>query len=165
LWNAETGERLKVLEGHAGQVTAIAFSPNDQFCFTGDSNGRGMLWRTETGEALRRLSWHTSKIVGAAFLADGQRLVTASDDKTVAQWNTARLAEDPESVARVIAGRPYAARDQPKPGDHIDHERLGADLGLGSRRGPAHVARGQNGCERGGFVARWASSADGSSRR
>ena len=44
---------------------------------------------------LKRLDWHTSKIVAAAFLPDGSRLLTASDDKTVCQWDTRSLVEQP----------------------------------------------------------------------
>lgn len=98
LWDAETGELLHQLPGHRGEVTAVAFSPDDRFCFTGDSHGTGALWSTQTGQQVRRLDWHTSKIAAATFLANGRRLITASDDKTVNQWNTERLADNPASV-------------------------------------------------------------------
>src|SRR5262249_37173361 len=34
-----------------------------------------------------RLQWHTRKISSAVFLPDSSRLLTASNDKTVAQWD------------------------------------------------------------------------------
>ncbi|MGE0760162.1 MAG: hypothetical protein AB7O38_24330, partial [Pirellulaceae bacterium] len=98
LWDAGSGGRKRVLSGHAGQVTALAFSPDDQFLYTGDSHGRGTLWRTESGVAVARLDWHTSKVAAAEFLRDGQRLLTASDDKTVAQWDTSQLSSHPDRV-------------------------------------------------------------------
>jgi WD40 repeat protein len=116
LWNAETGELIRTLDeymisevingetaevtkhGHKVEVTAVAFSPDDRFIYTGDANGRGVLWDRETGEHMRQLGWHTSKIAAAAFLPDGSRLLTASDDKTVCQWETRTFADKPDSV-------------------------------------------------------------------
>ncbi|MEX0818862.1 MAG: protein kinase, partial [Pirellulaceae bacterium] len=99
LWNADTGELIHVLDGHQVEVTAVAFSPDDRFVYSGDANGRGVLWKRETGEKLRRLDWHTSKIAAARFTPDGARLLTASDDKNVCQWDVSELAADPDSVA------------------------------------------------------------------
>jgi WD40 repeat protein len=99
LWDAATGNRLFELAGHASEVTAVAFSPDDQFCYTGDANGRGVLWETRSGRQIRQLQWHTSKIAAAVFLQDGSRLLTASDDKTVGQWNTSTLATNPAAIA------------------------------------------------------------------
>lgn len=99
LWDAADGKLIRELIGHASEVTAIAFSPDDRICFTGDSNGRGVLWNTESGQEVKRLQWHTSKISGAYFLPNGSRLLTASDDKTVAQWNTSEMGTKPDSIA------------------------------------------------------------------
>ena len=44
LWDAETGELARTFTAHRAEITAVAFSPDDQFVFTGDSNGRGRLW-------------------------------------------------------------------------------------------------------------------------
>ena len=98
LWNADTGELIQELDGHKVDVTAVAFSPDDQFVYSGDGNGRGVLWNRQSGEQIRRLNWHTSKIAAAIFTPDGTRLLTASDDKTVCQWEVSKLATDPDSV-------------------------------------------------------------------
>ncbi len=101
LWNASTGERLHVLDGHKVEVTAVAFSADDRYVYSGDANGRGVLWDRESGRQVRRLDWHTSKIAAARFTPDGQRLLTASDDKNVCPWDVSRLiAEgDAESIS------------------------------------------------------------------
>ncbi|MBP89378.1 MAG: serine/threonine protein kinase [Planctomycetaceae bacterium] len=98
MWDADSGKLVHVLDGHKVEVTAAAFSPDDRFVYTGDANGRGVLWDRATGKHLRRLGWHTSKIAAAVFLPDGSRLLTASDDKTVCQWDTQALADDVDSV-------------------------------------------------------------------
>src|SRR5262249_20125669 len=56
---------------------------------TGDANGRGTLWNADSLEEVRRLHSHTGKLTAAVFLADSARLLTASNDKTVAQWDVA----------------------------------------------------------------------------
>ncbi|MBC8352054.1 MAG: protein kinase [Planctomycetes bacterium] len=99
LWNADTGELVHILDGHKVEITAVAFSPDDRFVYSGDGNGRGVLWNRQTGEQLRRLDWHTSKVAAARFTPDGARLLTASDDKNVCQWDVSQLADDPGSIA------------------------------------------------------------------
>ncbi len=89
LWDAETGKLVKLLSSHKYEVTAVAFSPDGKWLFTGDANGRGTLWNAESLEEVRRLHSHTGKLTAAVFLADGSRLLTASNDKTVAQWDLA----------------------------------------------------------------------------
>jgi WD40 repeat protein/serine/threonine protein kinase len=86
LWDADSREVVKVLKGHKFEVTAVAFSPDGKWFFTGDANGRGILWNAETLTEVHRLEGHRGKISMAAFLPDSARLVTASNDKTVAQW-------------------------------------------------------------------------------
>ncbi len=100
LWDADSKEIVKVLKGHKFEVTAVAYSPDGKWFFTGDSNGRGILWNAETLEEAHRLQSHTGKITSAVFLPDSVRLVTASNDKTVAQWEVASGRELPALVLR-----------------------------------------------------------------
>src|SRR5262249_8167908 len=89
LWDAETGKLIKLLSGHKYEITVVAFSPDNKWLFTGDANGRGTLWNADSLEEVWRLQSHTGKLTAAVFLADGSRLLTASNDKTVAQWDLA----------------------------------------------------------------------------
>ena len=90
LWDAETKALVKELKGHNKyEVTAVAISLDEKWLLTADANGRGILWNAGTLEETHRLQSHTGKITAAAFLPDGSRLLTASSDKTVAQWDVA----------------------------------------------------------------------------
>ncbi|MBM4090092.1 MAG: serine/threonine protein kinase, partial [Planctomycetes bacterium] len=55
VWDAETGEPVRNLGGHAAPVTAVALTPNARVIFTGDAKGRGNLWDTTTGDLLHTL--------------------------------------------------------------------------------------------------------------
>jgi hypothetical protein len=95
VWNPDSGEQQQVLAGHLDRVTAVAFSPDESLAFSGDGRGRCLLWRWQDAEArweqARELVGHRPgfRIQAAAFTPDGQRLLTASDDHTVAQWDVA----------------------------------------------------------------------------
>ncbi len=59
--------------------------------------GRRALWDAATGALLATCRGHTSKVLSVAFSPDGARLVTASSDGTVRQWDaaTGREVEPP----------------------------------------------------------------------
>ncbi|KAK6531042.1 hypothetical protein TWF281_007869 [Arthrobotrys megalospora] len=74
-WSAE----LQKLEGHAGTVTAIAFSPDGKRLVSG-SRDELRFWNTATGEQLQKLKACDNQISAAAFSPDGQRLASGSHD-------------------------------------------------------------------------------------
>lgn len=94
LWSAQTGERAKVFSGHKVPVTAVAFSHDGAYAYTGDEHGVGQLWNVASGQSLAKLEFHLGPITAAAFTNDAKRLLTASADKSVAQWNIS----DPTNV-------------------------------------------------------------------
>ena len=55
VWDAETGERLRVLQGHNGWVYSAAFSPDSRWIVTASSDNTAIVWDAETGEMLLTL--------------------------------------------------------------------------------------------------------------
>lgn len=51
-WDIETGKKLLSFGGHAGDITSVAFSPDDQLILTGSKDGAARLWNSETGAEL-----------------------------------------------------------------------------------------------------------------
>ena len=55
LWNANTGECLRTLEGHGDHVRTVAFSPDGAPLASGSDDATIKLWNANTGECLRTL--------------------------------------------------------------------------------------------------------------
>ena len=99
LWDAHTGKLIRELPGHQEDVTAVAFSADDRWIFTGDRSGRGVLWDTETGEIIFRIpqeSRHRKKITDVKFSLSGRQLFSSSLDRTVRQWKINTSGSTPE---------------------------------------------------------------------
>ena len=84
---------LRATKALEAEITAIAFSPDDQFFITGDARGGCALWSTKTAQLVRSSNTHNRKITAIAFTSDGKRALTASSDNTVVQWDMATGAE------------------------------------------------------------------------
>ena len=87
--------------GHRGKVTIVAISPDDRLLFSGDDAGVGKLWSARDGAEVATLRGHPWAISDAIFTPDGRRLLTASYDGTVAQWDVATGQELPGSLSHV----------------------------------------------------------------
>ncbi len=111
LWDAERGRLVHELMGHESEVTAVAVSPDSQWLFTGDRNGRCVLWDCQSGEQLQQFL-DDDQINAAAFLPDGKRLLTASNYRAVRQWQLPEAREidslrmdHPDTVASMSVSR------------------------------------------------------------
>ncbi|MBS0206357.1 MAG: protein kinase [Planctomycetes bacterium] len=100
LWDAKSGELIKSFSGHSAEVTALAFSPDNQVLATGDARGHARLWNIDSGQLIAKLDGHTRKVSTILFLADGSRVLTASLDKTVSQWDLQTGQELPKLSLR-----------------------------------------------------------------
>ncbi len=89
LWDAQSGQPIRQFVGQTANVTAVAFSPDDQMVFCGDSVGRCWLFRAADGQLLWKARRHSREISSAAFLPDGRTILTASLDNSVGRWDAA----------------------------------------------------------------------------
>ena len=87
LWNGQTGQCLKTLQGHKSWVWALSFSPDGQWLVSSSYDQTARVWQVSTGDCLRILQDHASAVASATFSADGQWLATSSYDQTIKLWH------------------------------------------------------------------------------
>jgi WD40 repeat protein len=67
----------RVLEGHSGRITSIAFSRDGRLLVTASRDRRAALWDVVTGERVRSFVGHFGPVLDARLSADQRWLVTA----------------------------------------------------------------------------------------
>jgi len=114
LWNPESGELLRTLEGDAGAVDACAFSPGGDLVVSASGHGTLTFWGAGGGEVLRSLEADADR--GFAFSPDGSRIVTAGLGR-LKLWD-ARSGDELRALVKV---------DWPTDGDWINACEFTAD--------------------------------------
>ncbi len=87
-WDSETGRRVRVLSGHAGPVTGVAYCPDESRVVSGGADGTVRIWDVGSGRELACLRGHEKGVSSVAWSPNGQWIVSGSEDGTVRQWNT-----------------------------------------------------------------------------
>ncbi len=96
-WDLKTGEVLRTLKGHPGEVESLAISSDGRILASGSSNYNFKdnnsnidikIWNLHTGELLHTLdeSTDSSKYMSVAISPDGQTLIS-SWNKVIKIWN------------------------------------------------------------------------------
>ena len=89
VWDAITGRELAALDGHAGGVSSVAFSPDGKRLAMAYVDHTAKLWDVATGQELTTLRGHSDRVLAVMFSPDGQRLATGSCDHQAKLWDTA----------------------------------------------------------------------------
>jgi WD40 repeat protein len=97
LWDVDSGNELRRLEGHTKAVRGAVFLPDGQHVLSGGEDRTLRLWDLESGRELRRFEGHTNHVLAVAVSPDGRFGLSGSgveekDGKgAVGKDNTARL--------------------------------------------------------------------------
>ena len=103
LWDVETGQCLKILQGHTNQVMSVSFSPDGQTLASASADETVKLWAVRTGQCLKTLQGHTSQVLSISFNPQGNILASSSADETIKLWDI----NTGECLKIIRADRPY----------------------------------------------------------
>mgnify|MGYP003663103940 CR=1 FL=1 len=78
IWNARSGEELRVIKAHKSEVSSLAFSPDGNVLASGSSDRTVKLWNTQTGEHRMTYSDHPAFVTSVAFSPDGNMIASGS---------------------------------------------------------------------------------------
>ncbi|MEM8676283.1 MAG: NB-ARC domain-containing protein, partial [Cyanobacteria bacterium P01_G01_bin.67] len=94
LWNFQTGACIQTLKGHAGNVFAVAWSPETYFNLvginlvaSGSEDNTVKLWNVATGECIATLENNYTQIRSLSFHPNGFLLAVGVDNGMVDIWN------------------------------------------------------------------------------
>ena len=87
LWDVDTGEEKKILNGHRAGGYSVAFSPDGKMLASGSADGTIRLWDVANDEEKEILNGHTEAVFSIAFSPDGKMLATGSYDNTLRLWD------------------------------------------------------------------------------
>ena len=119
LWDAASGERLRLFPAHDSALTGALLRPDGRQVLTTSEDHSAHLWDARTGEPVGAPMQHAGSVVAAAFSEDGRRLITADADKATI-WTSGRGVEargpdEPVAGPAAVAARAAPAmQDEPR---------------------------------------------------
>ena len=88
-WNRLCQAELTSLQGHQGDVHAVAISSDGKRIASASADKSVKIWDTASGQQLQTLEGHDYPVFSVAFSPAGDRLVSASMDTSIIVWDVA----------------------------------------------------------------------------
>ncbi len=82
-WDTLTGELLRDFAGHEGNVTTVAFSPDNRLFATGGEDNFAVVWDLASGAEIHRYAKRSQAPRDLVFERGGQQLAVASMDRGI----------------------------------------------------------------------------------
>ncbi|MBN1523020.1 MAG: hypothetical protein JW904_00945 [Spirochaetales bacterium] len=88
-----------VYEGHHGKISALAFSPDDNYALSASEDYTMRLWDTKSKNCIRVFKEHNGGVITVAFSHDGNYILSGSRANLVQMWEVST-----GNVAKVFSG-------------------------------------------------------------
>jgi WD40 repeat protein len=85
-WDVDAS-RSRLLEGHAGVVRGLAFSPVGPLLGSAGADGRVVLWHTAGGTPVGTFDWGLGPLGALAFAPDGMTAAAAGEAGVIVVWD------------------------------------------------------------------------------
>ncbi|PPQ85245.1 hypothetical protein CVT25_010018 [Psilocybe cyanescens] len=99
IWDASSGEELKILKGHNGVVNSVSFTSDDRWIASGSDDLSVRVWDVWNGEIAKIMEGHTGAVNSVSFSRSGSWIVSGSDDTSIRVWDVSTT-----EVLRVLEG-------------------------------------------------------------
>ena len=83
VWNPDTGEPVRKLTRHTGEVSGVAFASTSRTLASGANDGALIVWDLDQGEPRTVHTVHEGRVFGLAASGDGRLLATAGPKRTL----------------------------------------------------------------------------------
>jgi WD40 repeat protein/serine/threonine protein kinase len=87
LWDLESGQLLRALEGHTDRVNAVAVTPDCDRAISASGDRTLRVWDLKSGQSVRTLEGHLDVVNAVAVTPDSHGAVSASSDHTLRVWD------------------------------------------------------------------------------
>lgn len=88
LWDVETHQMVKKIEGHRDNIYGLSFAPDSHTLASCSYDRTVILWDVDSGSAKATLEDHVDSVYDVQFNPDGSRLASVAGDRTVKIWDT-----------------------------------------------------------------------------
>jgi len=91
LWDVDSGEEIRRLEGHKKYVSSMVFWPDGRRLASSSGDQTIRIWDVKSGVCEGTLVGHQLEVFRVALFPDGKTLVSASKDGEVCVWDASEI--------------------------------------------------------------------------
>ena len=91
LWDVESGECLRVFNGHADTIRTVQWSGDQRFLLSASHDRTVRLWDALTGRCLHVFEGHSVGVVAAAFSHDQRSAYSCDWNGGIRVWDLAAV--------------------------------------------------------------------------